>query len=192
MLDVLKAKGAQATFFLIGSQAHNDPGFTRRIYAEGHEIGNHTWNHPDISNIAPYMGVELNLTERYSPANSASSRCCSVRPTPSTRSRIPPTKSGPWRSRRAWATSPSGRKSIPMTGGIIRVAQRRIANSVLEAPAALCAEDGQKCGNIILLHDGGGDRRETVRALPLIIDGLRARGYQIVPVSQLLGKSRPM
>src|SRR5262249_44961180 len=45
-------------------------------------------------------------------------------------------------------------------------------------------------GNIILLHDGGGDRTETVKALPIIIDGLRARGYEIVPISQLLGKTR--
>ncbi len=46
------------------------------------------------------------------------------------------------------------------------------------------------CGNIILLHDGGGDRRETVRALPMIIDELRARGYEIVPLYQLLGKTK--
>jgi len=48
----------------------------------------------------------------------------------------------------------------------------------------------QLCGNIILLHDGGGERRETVRALPMIIDSLRARGYEIVPVYQLLGKTK--
>src|SRR6185437_14804993 len=42
-----------------------------------------------------------------------------------------------------------------------------------------------KGGSIILLHDGGGDRSHTVRALPMIIDGVRARGYQIVPVSEL-------
>src|SRR5437762_4796194 len=53
-----------------------------------------------------------------------------------------------------------------------------------------CGPNDQRCGNIILLHDGGGDRQETVRALPMIIDGIRARGYQIVPVYQLLGKTR--
>src|SRR5205085_10705354 len=46
------------------------------------------------------------------------------------------------------------------------------------------------CGNIILLHDGGGNRSEPVRALPMIIDALRARGFQIVPVAELLGRSR--
>ena len=45
-------------------------------------------------------------------------------------------------------------------------------------------------GNIVLMHDGGGDRSHTVAALPLIIDGLRAKGYQFVQVSDLLGQSR--
>ena len=53
-----------------------------------------------------------------------------------------------------------------------------------------CQPGNLACGNIILLHDGGGDRRETVKALPLIIDGIKARGYEIVPVSELMGKTR--
>ena len=44
-------------------------------------------------------------------------------------------------------------------------------------------------GSIILLHDGGGNRANTVKALPMIIEGLHARGYQIVSVHELLGKS---
>ena len=53
-----------------------------------------------------------------------------------------------------------------------------------------CAANDTRCGNIILLHDGGGNRAETVRALPMIIEGVRAKGLQIVPVYQLLGKTR--
>jgi cellulose synthase/poly-beta-1,6-N-acetylglucosamine synthase-like glycosyltransferase len=53
-----------------------------------------------------------------------------------------------------------------------------------------CALNDQRCGNIILLHDGGGNRAETVRALPMIIEGIRTRGYQVVPVYQLLGKTK--
>ena len=47
-----------------------------------------------------------------------------------------------------------------------------------------------RCGNIVLLHDGGGNRAETVRALPMIIEGIRARGYEIAPVYELMGKTR--
>jgi cellulose synthase/poly-beta-1,6-N-acetylglucosamine synthase-like glycosyltransferase len=53
-----------------------------------------------------------------------------------------------------------------------------------------CQPSNLSCGNIILLHDGGGNRSETVKALGMMIDGLKARGYQIVPVSDLLGKTR--
>ena len=52
------------------------------------------------------------------------------------------------------------------------------------------AIDDLRCGNIILLHDGGGDRAETVRALPMIIEGIRAHGYEIVPVYELLGMQK--
>ena len=48
----------------------------------------------------------------------------------------------------------------------------------------------QNKGNIILMHDGGGDRANTVAALPQIIDGLRAKGYEFVSVSDLLGQTR--
>src|SRR6516162_8932158 len=49
ILDILKEKGVKATFFLIGVEAEKYPSITKRIYAEGHEIGNHTFTHPDIS-----------------------------------------------------------------------------------------------------------------------------------------------
>src|SRR5579872_6398686 len=65
ILDVLKAKNAKATFFLIGIQTDKFSGIAKRIYREGHLVGNHTFTHPDVSNISTaYMKVELNLTER--------------------------------------------------------------------------------------------------------------------------------
>src|SRR4029077_21191160 len=53
-----------------------------------------------------------------------------------------------------------------------------------------CRADDLRCGNVVLMHDGGGDRAETVRALPMIIDGIRARGFEVAPVYELLGKTR--
>src|SRR5207249_1212260 len=53
-----------------------------------------------------------------------------------------------------------------------------------------CSPSDRSCGNIILLHDGGGDRRETVRALPMIIEGVRAKGIQVVSIGDLLHKNR--
>ena len=52
ILDILKEKNVKATFFLIGVEAEKHAGLTKRIYNEGHEIGNHTFTHPDISNVS--------------------------------------------------------------------------------------------------------------------------------------------
>ena len=65
ILDVLKREHAPATFFLIGNEADKFSSITSRIYNEGHEIGNHTFLHPDISELSDRLvKLELNLTER--------------------------------------------------------------------------------------------------------------------------------
>src|SRR5262249_47036701 len=66
---------------------------------------------------------------------------------------------------------------------------QEIADDVL-ANLPPCAPKNLRCGNIILLHDGGGDRSQTVAGLALILQGLKERGYNVVPVSELMGKSR--
>ncbi len=65
ILDILKQKGVHATFMMIGEQAQDNVSVLKRVMAEGHEIGNHTWTHPDISEISPeQVRLQLNLTER--------------------------------------------------------------------------------------------------------------------------------
>jgi len=65
VLDALKQQNVKATFMMIGEQAQDNVSLMKRVMAEGHEIGNHTWTHPDISEISPrQMELELNLTER--------------------------------------------------------------------------------------------------------------------------------
>jgi len=68
-------------------------------------------------------------------------------------------------------------------GGVPPAPAQVIVQRVIEQARA-------STGNIVLLHDGGGDRSRTVAALPQIIDGLRAAGYSIVPVAELLGQTR--
>ena len=67
-------------------------------------------------------------------------------------------------------------------------AEEIAANVLAHLPP--CGPNDLRCGNIVLLHDGGGNRAETVRALPMIIEGVRARGLEIVPVYDLFGKTR--
>src|SRR5215470_9942495 len=191
ILDVLKREHAPATFFLIGIQADKFSGLTNRIYRDGHEVGNHTFTHPDISNIgSSYMRVELNLTERLY-ASRLGIRTVLFRPPysidqePDTEDQVRPlelTQSmgyitvGDKIDPKDWSDDP------PLT-------PQEIAAGVLDHLPP-CQLYDQKCGNIILMHDGGGRRERTVEALPLIIEGARARGFEFVPVYQLLGKTR--
>ncbi len=191
ILDVLKREHVPGAFFLIGIQAEKFGSLTQRIYREGHEIGNHTFTHPDISSIGTaYMKVELNLTERLF-ASQLGIRAMMFRPPysvdaePDTEDEVKPlelTQSmgyitiGNKIDTRDWNDEPA-------------LTPQQIAARVLDHLPP-CQPNDTQCGNIILMHDGGGNRERTVLALPLIIDGARARGFQFVPVYQLIGKTK--
>ncbi len=65
ILDILKAKGAHATFFVIGANGETNPGLVQRILAEGHELGNHTFTHPNLGETSDEVTrIELNATQR--------------------------------------------------------------------------------------------------------------------------------
>jgi cellulose synthase/poly-beta-1,6-N-acetylglucosamine synthase-like glycosyltransferase/peptidoglycan/xylan/chitin deacetylase (PgdA/CDA1 family) len=191
ILDVLKEKNAKATFFLIGVEAEKNAGLTKRIYNEGHEIGNHTFTHPDISNVSKrYFEVELNLTERFFEGKLGVKPVLfrppySIDQEPDTADEVRPLELA---QQLGYITigdkvDPNDWRDNPR-----RPANEIVADVMKNLPP--CDPGNLTCGNIILLHDGGGDRSETLKALPLIIDGLRQRGYDIVPVSDLLGKTR--
>jgi cellulose synthase/poly-beta-1,6-N-acetylglucosamine synthase-like glycosyltransferase/peptidoglycan/xylan/chitin deacetylase (PgdA/CDA1 family) len=191
ILDVLKDKNAKATFFLIGLEVEKYPAIAKRIYNEGHEIGNHTFTHPDISSISKrYFEVELNLTERLFESK-LGVKPVLMRPpyaideAPDTADEVRPLEIsqdmgfitvGDKIDPNDWHDNP-------------RRSAQEIADDVL-SNLPPCAPANLRCGNIILLHDGGGDRSQTVKALEMILDGLHQRGYQVVTVADLLGKTR--
>jgi peptidoglycan-N-acetylglucosamine deacetylase len=188
ILDVLKRENATATFFLIGLEAESHSALASRIYREGHGIGNHTFTHPDISNLSgSYMKLEVNLTEQLF-ASRLGIRTILFRPPysidaePDTEDQVRPLE-------------------FTQDMGYITVGDKIDTND-WQGPSAAqitsdvldhlppCASGDLHCGNIILMHDGGGNRLQTLLALPKIIDGIRAKGLKIVPVYQLLGKTR--
>jgi peptidoglycan-N-acetylglucosamine deacetylase len=191
IMAVLDKYGVKGTFFLIGVQAEKFPALTKRLYQDGHEIGNHTFTHPDISGISRgYFKLELNLTERLF-AGKLGIKPVLFRP-PYSIDQEPDT------------ADQVGPLELSQDMGYITVGDKIDPNDWRDNPRRTAAEISQDvlnnlppckptnfltCGNIILLHDGGGDRSETVKALNIIIPAMQARGYEVVPVSGLLGKT---
>jgi len=190
ILDILKQKNVKAAFMVIGEEAQNNAGLLRRYVREGHEIGNHTFTHPDISEISErHLELEMNVTERLF-ESMLGLKPLYFRP--------------PYSIDQEPDTDDQARpiETIEKAGYIIigdkidtsdwdehpRKSPQEITQSVFAQLAAMKAKPWLR-GSIILMHDGGGDRTATVAALPVLIDSLRAHGYTIVPVSALMGKT---
>lgn len=176
ILDVLKEKNVKATFFIIGNQAYGHP-LLGRIYNEGHDIANHTYTHPDISKIPAWRAkFELNLTRIIITAQTNHA----------TRLFRPPYLGSD-------ALTPSADIAIDRAAelGYITVGET-IDSRDWQKPGALqiIRSSTVPASGIILLHDGGGDRAQTVKALPAIIDYYQARGFKFATASGALGIPR--
>ncbi len=190
ILDVLKAKGVKGTFMMIGSEAQDQVSLMRRVLREGHEIGNHTYTHPDISEISSrQLDIELQLTERLF-ASKLGVQPLYFRPPysidqePDTDDQAAPVE----RIQQDGYTIIGDKIDTDDWNEHPRKSPEEIRDSVL-SQLEMMKTKPQFRGSIILLHDGGGDRSATVAALPVLIDALRAHGYKIVPVSALMGKT---
>ncbi|HEX4603062.1 MAG TPA: glycosyltransferase [Candidatus Angelobacter sp.] len=196
ILDILKQANAPATFFLIGLQTQKFPGLAQRIYNEGHAIGNHTFTHPDISDISPwYMKrVELRLTEKLF-ASKLGVKPLFFRPPysidqePDVADQVRPLElvQGEGYITVGSKIDPNDWKKGQSSDEIVAEVMEQVQR---EATKGCQTRAPLYCGNIVLLHDGGGDREATVHALPLMIQRLRDRGFKIVSVEELLGKTR--
>ncbi|HYQ90685.1 MAG TPA: glycosyltransferase, partial [Candidatus Competibacteraceae bacterium] len=181
ILDALKQAGAPATFFIIGVNGERYPELLRREADEGHEIGNHTFTHPDIAAVTPtQIQLELSATQRL---------LASVIKRHSLLFRPPyAVDSEPETPDEAQSVELAGQQGYLSVGMQIDPSDWRkpgIDEIVQHTVAA--AERGD--GNIVLLHDAGGDRSQTVQALPKLIEALRNHGFQLVTISELLGRS---
>jgi cellulose synthase/poly-beta-1,6-N-acetylglucosamine synthase-like glycosyltransferase/spore germination protein YaaH/peptidoglycan/xylan/chitin deacetylase (PgdA/CDA1 family) len=191
ILQILQEKHAHAAFMVIGEEGLAHPGLLKREYREGNEVGSHSFTHPDISQISKHqLDLELNGTERLFAAE-LGVQPLFFRP-PYSIDQEPDTND------QAAAADQVEKMGYIIVGNQIdtndwnehpRKTPQGIVQSVFDQLDAM-KTNPQIRGSVILMHDGGGDRSVTVATLPLLIDTLRAKGYQIVPLSSLIGKTR--
>ena len=170
ILAALAARGIRVTFFLTGKWADENPGLVRQIKAGGHEIANHSYNHPDFTTLShERMIEEINSTER-------------------TIQRLAGVSTQPWFRFPFGARNASTRGVVSDLGytSIMWTLDSLDSVGPPKTPQFIYKRVVNNVGNgsIVLLHVGS---VPTAAALPRILDTLTARGYRIVTVSQLLG-----
>lgn len=172
ILDILERYGIKATFFVIGVNCRAYPEQLKREVAAGHEIGNHTYNHPRLSKVKQKELVEeLNKTEAVI-AEISGSKPVLFRP-------------------------PEGRYADNVKKASEKMKYKTIIWSLdtedwKHPPAekiAAAVTKNVKSGDIILCHDYVSPRSNTVKALEIFIPELISRGYKFVTVSELIGNN---
>ena len=187
ILDILKKENVPATFFIIGKNGQSYPELVRRIVNEGHEIGNHTFSHPNLGELpGPLVDLELNATQRLIESLTGRSTVLFRPPYFGDAEADKPDEVEP--AIRAeqlgyimvgLRIDPSDWKTPVSSDEIIQRTTERAFDTNPETR-----------GQVVLLHDSGGDRSATVAALPGIIHELRAHGMRFVPISELGGLTR--
>ncbi|MBN3555701.1 polysaccharide deacetylase family protein [Fictibacillus nanhaiensis] len=176
ILDVLKENGVHATFFLTGKRMKQYPEIVERELTEGHEIANHTYNHPSFHNISSERVLnEVTKTETLIDPHMHKNYIKLFRPPGGTVTinTINVLKKEGYKII-LWSWHQDSRDwTNPGVGYIVN----HVLNHI-------------KCGDIILLHDSGGNRQQTVEALKTILPKLKENGYEIVKVDEIL-KSHP-
>ncbi|MCL2458586.1 MAG: glycosyltransferase [Desulfobulbus sp.] len=178
ILDILKARKVKATFFMIGTNMEKHPKIVQRVLDEGHMIGVHTYSHPNVAQISEERAhLEFNATQRLLESITGHSTTLFRPPynadtNPHDQEELVPVK-------------------LAQEMGYLTVTEDIDPEDWNKPGVAVMLErvqHGRMRGDkVVLLHDAGGDRSQTVTALPLIIDYLNARGDRILPLPDLLG-----
>ncbi|HOG45854.1 MAG TPA: polysaccharide deacetylase family protein [Anaerolineae bacterium] len=175
VLALLRAQGVRATFFLIGKEVEANPTQARLIVADGHQVGNHTYSHATmVAQSLPFTRQEVERTDELIRAAGYQGQILLCMPGCKRLFLLPLYLQQTNRTTVIWDVEP---ESYPE----VDASTERIAAHVLERA---------RPGSIILLHVMYSSRARTMAALPAIIEGLRAKGYRFVTVSELLAAGR--
>ncbi|HEU4434167.1 MAG TPA: polysaccharide deacetylase family protein, partial [Pyrinomonadaceae bacterium] len=187
ILDILKREQVPATFFIVGKNGEAYPDLLRRIVNEGHELGNHTFTHPNLGEMPLSLTeLELNATQRLIESDTGRSTVLFRPPYFGDAEADKPQEVEPAIVAQNLGYIMVGLRIDP-NDWQLPVTPNQIVNRTISR--AIDA-DPETRGEVILLHDAGGDRSATVEALPTLIHELKARGFRFVSVSDLAGLSR--
>jgi peptidoglycan/xylan/chitin deacetylase (PgdA/CDA1 family) len=165
VLDVLSRYQVPATFFMIGWEAAASPDLVKRIADGGNGVGSHTWSHVDLTRQSDAtLAVQVDRTKALLSSETGRTVSC-LRP-------------------------PQGHQN---PGLVHRLSERGVTTVLWSADTRDWTRPGTETivqrallklspGTIILMHDGGGDRSQTVEALPRIIQSVQSQGYRLVPI----------
>lgn len=173
VLSVLRKYGVHATFFMLGQWVQRYPDLARAVLADGHAVENHSWSHPDLTTLSTQA-----IQQQLANTSNVIKQTLGVAPTlfrppyGAYNSRVLSVAGSLHLTPVLWDIDPRD-WSRPGTNTIINRVLSHLHN-----------------GAIILMHDGGGDRSQTVQALPTIIQQVRARGYRLVTVPLLIAQLR--
>ncbi|MBS3956920.1 MAG: polysaccharide deacetylase family protein [Clostridiales bacterium] len=169
ILDILRAHEVRATFFMVGYLAERYPTLTRRVVNDGHTVANHTYSHARLTRLSP-QEVSREITE----GNRALKNVTGIAPT--------------------WFRPPGGAIDAEVMREAERLGMRLVMWDVDPQDWRKPGVDpmlGELLraiapGSVVLLHDGGGDRAQTVELLPRLIVELKARGYVFLTIDELV------
>lgn len=170
LLDILRERNVKATFYVLGPRVKSSPSIMQRMVAEGHEVGNHSWTHRVMSK-APDAAVFKEFQDTHEAVLAA----CGVAP----KTQRPP-YGAMTKIQRSMLKDKFGYSAI--LWDVDPLDWKKPGSSVVASRIL----SGTRNGSIILLHDIHGG---SVDAVPAVLDGLLAKGYTFVTVSQLLSMS---
>lgn len=164
LLDLLAAAGAKATFFVIGQQAAEQPEMLRKIASDGHAIGNHTWNHPELTKLSAEE-VSNQLTRTTAAVDAATPIGACMRP--------------------PYGLINDEVAGIALSQHLQPILWTAHAEDWNQPPVDAMVADlraGTAPGAVFLLHDGGGSRANTLAAVKQMLPEWRSQGYRLASV----------
>lgn len=167
LLDLLKAKGVHATFFMVGSNVALHPALVRRMLADGNVLGNHTWDHAQLTRLDPAaMQQEITRT------NAAIQKATGT---------VPTLLRPPYGATNPAVAKVAGQLGMAQILWNVDPLDWKDRNAAIVTKRVLAST---RAGSIVLSHDIHPTSRQAYAA---IIDGLRAKGFTLVTVPELLG-----